>query len=128
HALLENENATALEHRIHKQFLGMQVNKMNARKEFFRVSLTEIHQELEQLKQGEDFTVKAWTDKAVATEYKESLDIESDPQKKEKWFARQKALTDRQLRLDALRIPISDADERDGDNEQLATNAEDWKG
>ena len=65
----------------------MQVNKMNARKEFFRVSLTDIHQEIEELKQGEDFTVKVWTDKAIATEYRESLDIENDPQKKEKWLA-----------------------------------------
>jgi hypothetical protein len=96
----------------------MQVNKMNARKEFFRVTSTEIHQEIETLKQGEDFTVKVWTDKAVATEYKESLDIENDPQKKEKWLARQKALADRQLRLDMLRIPIPDVPETNGDNQE----------
>src|SRR5438093_7968279 len=73
HALIESENAPALEHKIHKQFLAMQVNKMNARKEFFRVSLAEIHQEIEKLKQGADFIVKVWTEKAVAMEYKESL-------------------------------------------------------
>ena len=84
HALIESENAPALEHRIHKQFLAMQVNKMNSRKEFFRVSLMDIHQEIEKLKPGEDFTVKVWTDKTVATEDKETLDIETDPQKKEK--------------------------------------------
>lgn len=117
HALIESENAPVLEHTIHKQFLGMQVNKMNSRKEFFRVPLAELHKEIEKLKQGEDFTIKVWTDKAVATEYKESLDIESDPQKKEKWLARQKALADRQLRLDALRLPVSDAGETNGDNE-----------
>lgn len=118
HALIESENAPALEHRIHKRFLSMQVNKMNARKEFFRVTLTEIHQEVEKLKQGEDFTVKVWTDKAVATEYKESLDIENDPQKKEKWLARQKALADRQLRLDSLRIPIAEIPEPNGDGQE----------
>lgn len=117
HALIESENAPALEHRIQKQFLAMQVNKMNARKEFFRVSLAEIRQEIEKLKQGEDFTLKAWTEKAVATEYKESLDIESDPQKKEKWLARQKAFADRQLQLDTLRIPNPDVPSTDGDNE-----------
>lgn len=115
HALIESENAPALEHRIHKKFLAMQVNKVNTRKEFFRVTLAEIHQEVERLKHGEDFTIKVWTDKAVATEYKESLDIENDPEKKEKWLARQKAMADRQLRLDTLRIPPFDGTESQAD-------------
>ena len=89
---------------------------MNSRKEFFRVSLAEIHQEIEKLKQGEDFTVTLWTEKAVATEYKDSLGIENDPQKKEKWLARQKTLADRQLRLDSL-LPIPDVAETNGDNQ-----------
>jgi hypothetical protein len=118
HALIGSENAPALEHKIHKRFLAMQVNKMNARKEFFRVPLAELHKEIENLKQGEDFTIKVWTDKAVATEYKETLDIESDPQKKEKWLARQKALADRQLRLDALRLPSVELSESNGDTQE----------
>jgi hypothetical protein len=117
HALIESENAPALEHKIHKRFMAMQVNKMNVRKEFFRVSLTDIHHEIEKLRQGEDFIVKAWTDKAVATEYMESLDIENDPQKKAKWLARQKALTDRQLQLDTLRFTVPDAPETDAEDE-----------
>jgi F0F1-type ATP synthase membrane subunit b/b' len=117
HALIESGNAPALEHKIHKQLLAMQVNKINARKEFFRVNLTDIHQEIEKLKQGEDFTVKVWTDKAVVTEYKDSLEIENDPEKKAKWLARQKALTDRQLKLDTLRFSIPDAPETDADDE-----------
>lgn len=118
HALIESENAPALEHKIHKRFMAMQVNKMNARKEFFRVSLADIHQEIEKLKQGEDFTIKEWTDKAVATEYKESLDIENDPQKKEKWLARQKGLADRQLKMDALRFSVPQAIETNEDNQE----------
>src|SRR5207244_1253158 len=47
HALIESENAPALEHKIHKRFLAVQVNKINARKEFFRVSLADIHQEID---------------------------------------------------------------------------------
>ncbi len=117
HALIESGNAPALEHKIHKQLLAMQVNKMNGRKEFFRVNLTAIHEEIEKLKQGEDFTVKVWTDKAVATEYKDSLEIENDPEKKAKWLARQKALTDRQLKLDTLRFSMPDAPETDADDE-----------
>ena len=117
HALIESENAPVLEHKIHKRFMAMQVNKMNARKEFFRVSLSDIHHEIETLKQGEDFTIKEWTDKAVATEYMESLDIDKDPQKKAKWLARQKALTERQLQLDTLRFSVPNGPESDGDDE-----------
>src|SRR5438874_9257567 len=38
HALIESENAPALEHKLHRQLLALQVNKINSRKEFFRVS------------------------------------------------------------------------------------------
>src|SRR4029077_13184388 len=71
HALIESENAPALEHKLHKQLLALQVNKMNSRKEFFRVTLVDIHAEVEKLQQGDDFTVNVWTEKAVATEYRD---------------------------------------------------------
>jgi hypothetical protein len=115
HALIESENAPVLEHKIHKQLLSRQVNKMNSRKEFFRVGLTDIHQEIEKLKEGEDFTVKVWTEKAVATEYMDSLDIENDVQKKDAWLKRQLALSARQLQLDTLQFPVLFDAEADGD-------------
>ena len=98
----------------------MQVNKINSRKEFFRVTLADIREEIEKLKPGTDFTVKVWTEKASATDYRESLEIENDPDKKAKWLARQKALADRQLRLDAMRIPPPEAAEEDEDNDVLS--------
>jgi hypothetical protein len=119
HALIESENAPVLEHRIHKKFLSMQINKINFRKEFFRISLAEIRQEIDKLKQGEDFTVKVWTDKAVAEQYRETLDIESDPQKKAKWLASQKERAERQLKFDALRLPAAELSEPDGDNQEV---------
>jgi hypothetical protein len=106
HALIESENAPALEHKIHRRFMAMQVNKINPRKEFFRVKLADIRSEIDKLNQGEDFTITHWTDKADATEYKETLDIESDAQKKQKWLAHRQAMTDRQLKLDMLRLPL----------------------
>ena len=121
HGLIESENAPALEHKIHKQLLAMQVNKMNFRKEFFRVSLADIHQEMDKLKQGEDFVIKTWTEKAIAQEFKDSLEIENDPQKKEKWLARQKAMTDRQLRFDLMRVNLPSDSESEMDEED-ATN------
>jgi hypothetical protein len=117
HGLIESENAPALEHKIHKQLLAMQVNKMNFRKEFFRVSLADIHLEMDKLKQGEDFVIKTWTEKAIAQEFKDSIEIENDPQKKEKWLARQKAMTDRQLRFDLMRINLPASSDTDEDNE-----------
>jgi hypothetical protein len=117
HALIESENAPALEHKVHRQFLAMQVNKLNTRKEFFRVTLAEIKQEIEKLKQGEDFTVKVWTEKAVATQYRESLAIENDPQRKAKWLATQKSLADRQLRWDALRVAAPTAIDGNGEKD-----------
>ncbi len=98
--------------------MAMQVNKINARKEFFRVSLADIRSEIDKLKQGEDFTIKHWTDKANATEYKDTLDIENDAQKKEKWLVHRQAMTDRQLKLDMLRLPLSPDAEANEENQE----------
>jgi len=118
HALIESENAPALEHKLHKQLLPLQLNRINSRKEFFRVSLVDIHGEVEKLNQGEDFTVKLWTEKAIATEYRDSLDIENDPQKKENWVKRQQAWSARQLQLDMLKFPVLSTLRTDDDNQE----------
>lgn len=71
HALIPSEDAPALEKQLHKVFLRTQVNKVNPRKEFFRVSLAEIRAAVD------DFGCKAtWTMTAKCSEYKESLAIE----------------------------------------------------
>lgn len=121
HALIESNNAPALEHKLQKRFLSMQLNKINSRKEFFRATLKEIREEVDKLKQGEEFTVTQWTDMADATQYRESLDIESNPQKMETWLKRQEALSDRELKLDALRLTLADVSESDTE-EGNATN------
>jgi F0F1-type ATP synthase membrane subunit b/b' len=118
HALIESKNAPALEHKLHKQLLPLQLNKINSRKEFFRVGLADIHREVEKLNQGEDFTVKVWTEKAIATEYRDSLDIENDPQKKENWVKRQQAWSARQLQLDMLKFPVLSTLDTDDDNQE----------
>lgn len=107
HGIIETENAPALEHTLHKQFMAMQVNKTNPRKEFFRVDLKDIRSEVDKLKEGEDFTIKAWTEMALATEYKDSLDIENNPVKMEKWLAQQKAVSARQIKMDQSQLLVS---------------------
>jgi len=90
HALLFSENAPALENQLHKHFVIMQINKVNYRKEFFRVDLQHIREEVEKLGLAES---AKWTMAAKAREYHESVAIEkaiaSDPAKREAWIKRQ---------------------------------------
>ena len=67
HALIPSDNAPALEHALHQRFVRNKVNKVNPRKEFFRVSLHEVRQEVEKL--GIEV---AWTLTAVAREFRET--------------------------------------------------------
>ncbi|RYC66765.1 DUF4041 domain-containing protein [Spirosoma sordidisoli] len=71
HALLFSDDAPALERSLHRHFLNNQVNKVNPRKEFFRVELADIKTEIERL--GID---TKWTIAAEARQYRESLAVE----------------------------------------------------
>ncbi|MEQ9074536.1 MAG: GIY-YIG nuclease family protein [Sandaracinaceae bacterium] len=42
HAMIYSEDAPALERALHVEFDGRRVNRVNTRKEFFRVSLAEV--------------------------------------------------------------------------------------
>ena len=88
HAVIETDNAPALEYKIHQQFLGVRINKINLRKEFFRVSLNEIRLAVEKLEQGKDVKgTVTWTEKAKAQQYFDSLHIDSDSLVKDKWLS-----------------------------------------
>lgn len=88
HAMIFNEDAPSLESRLHKHFVLGQMNKVNHRKEFFRVGLKEIREELEKLGLSTN-----WTMTAKAREYFESQAIEvmikEDPAKRDAWIKRQ---------------------------------------
>lgn len=73
HAMLYSEDAPSLEKELHKRFEYDSVNKVNFRKEFFRTTLAEIKQAVQQ----QNLTEVHWTMKAEAAEYRESLAIES---------------------------------------------------
>ncbi len=67
HAMIRTEDAPTLEKALHKRFLREQVNKVNPRKEFFRVPLAAIRAEVEAL------NIQAvWTMTAACAEWKES--------------------------------------------------------
>lgn len=99
HGVIETENAPALEFRIHQAFLEKRMNKVNMRKEFFRLDLVDIMKEVETLEHGKDFSGSViWTEKARAHQYFESLSIEKDPGARKKWLDRCKAVAERRER------------------------------
>ena len=84
HSLIYSENAPGLESELHKKFLRLQMNKVNPRKEFFRITLADIKNEIDKM----NINIK-WTMTAEARQYRESLAIEqaisNDKQKQEEW-------------------------------------------
>ncbi|EGP02583.1 chromosome segregation ATPase, partial [Pasteurella multocida subsp. gallicida str. Anand1_poultry] len=71
HAMIYSENAPALEYELHKAFINKQINKVNPRKEFFKVSLAEIKAKAEKLGAKVEFTMVA-----EAREFYESQALE----------------------------------------------------
>lgn len=71
HAMIFSEDAPALETTLHQYFRKQEVNKVNPRKEFFRVDLKEIE---EVVKANHNATVE-FTLVAKAEQYRESLRI-----------------------------------------------------
>lgn len=71
HTLIKSDDAPALEYELHKRFVRRQVNKVNPRKEFFRIAVADIQKEVQGL------GIKAeWTLSAACKAYKETLAIE----------------------------------------------------
>jgi F0F1-type ATP synthase membrane subunit b/b' len=92
HAMILSDDAPALEQQLHRHFMLMQVNKENHRKEFFKVPLKQIREQIEKL----GLAGFQWTLTAEAKEYRETLAIEKaigeDPAEREKWIKRQQRL------------------------------------
>ncbi|RKH58679.1 GIY-YIG nuclease family protein [Corallococcus aberystwythensis] len=71
HALIHSEDAPSLERELHKRFVREQVNKVNPRKEFFRVALPNIRQVVD----GMGLQAQ-WTMTAEAREFRETQAVE----------------------------------------------------
>lgn len=93
HAMIYSEDAPSLETALHRFFVQNQVNKVNPRKEFFRIPLSEIKKEID----NRGLDVK-WTISAAALEYKETLAIEksmaNDQEAKDRWIQQQNVVQD----------------------------------
>jgi Meiotically up-regulated gene 113/Domain of unknown function (DUF4041) len=71
HAMLKSDDAPALETLLHRRFVERQVNKVNKRKEFFKVSLAELREVIDEL--GIDCV---WTMQCEASQYRETRALE----------------------------------------------------
>jgi uncharacterized protein YoxC len=84
HSMIFSNDAPKLERELHKKFMRLQMNKVNPRKEFFKVTLSNIKDEVEKM----EINAK-WTMTAQALHYRESLAIEEeiskDKQKELEW-------------------------------------------
>ncbi|MFY7845133.1 DUF4041 domain-containing protein [Chryseobacterium gambrini] len=73
HAMIYSEDAPALERQLHKKFLKNQLNKINPRKEFFRLGINDIKNYLE-----DTGIICKWTLTAEARQYRETLKLEEE--------------------------------------------------
>lgn len=72
HAFIHTENAPQLENELHEKFKNQSVNRVNYRKEFFKVSLDEIEQAVKELRPN---LKVEYTKLAEAREYRQTQDI-----------------------------------------------------
>ena len=71
HAMIASSNAPKLEKELHRHFRDNQVNKVNSRKEFFKLPLSAIKGAIDSMEDVDaHFTLRA-----EASEYRESLAI-----------------------------------------------------
>lgn len=73
HAMIYSDDAPTLERQLHKKFLKNQLNKINPRKEFFRLNLSDLKNHLETI----GISCK-WTLLAEAKQYRETLKLEEE--------------------------------------------------
>lgn len=71
HAMIYSDDAPALEKQLHQHFNHYRVNKVNYKKEFFHVSLSDVKNYLDDIGVQAHFTMKA-----EALQYRETLQIE----------------------------------------------------
>lgn len=88
HAMIWSEDAPKLEKDLHREFIRQQINKVNPRKEFFKVGIHELKQAIQS--KGIE---AAWTMTSEAAEYRELQAIEAqlieNPSIEQSWLKSQ---------------------------------------
>jgi hypothetical protein len=103
HAMIPSQDAPSLEHALHKRFVRSQMNKVNPRKEFFRLSLQEVRDEIDQMG-----CKVQWTITAECREFRETQSIERDMASKT--FDEQAWLKDQAVKERAILRETEDAE------------------
>lgn len=74
HLMVGCDNAPELEKALHRRFNGFRVNRVNLRKEYFRVAVDEVQQEIEQfVGKAVDYRANPHILEEYAEQYRESL-------------------------------------------------------
>jgi hypothetical protein len=82
HAMIYTEDAPALERLLHDKFEDMRINKVNYRKEFFRIPLDRIRAVAAEQRLNVTFTMAA-----AAREYRETLALQKmTPEQRERYY------------------------------------------
>ena len=106
--MIQSDDAPALEAALHRRFLQNQINKVNRRKEFFRLKLQDIRSVIDELAPD-----VRWTIAAEARDYRESLAMErhlqDDPEFRRQWAESEAAHESRNMFDD------DEADQEEGD-------------
>lgn len=98
HAMIFSKNAPELEKLLHKEFYNQRLNKINDRREFFKVSLKRI----EEVAQRYDADIK-FTYEAEAEQYRRSLEIEKELNKESVKQEKNKSERDYQEILETIK-------------------------
>ena len=109
HAVMKTSDAPDLESKLHMRLVEYQVNKVNWRKEFFRLDIARLR-EIVATENGD----AEWTLEAEAAEYRQTLGLEADfarsPAAKEAWVREQLGLEHSSPALAGLGTDEEDAD------------------
>jgi len=88
HAMIKCDDAPALERQLHERFDDLRVNKVNYRKEFFRVPIQQLREFVTEKKMEATFTLAA-----EAREYRETLAYEKmTPEERRKYHVTNRTL------------------------------------
>ena len=75
HSIIFTQNAPELELKLHKQLHNMRINKINLRKEFFRISIDELEELVYSLEPTAEFNKTM-----LAEQYYQSMTVDEIPE------------------------------------------------
>ena len=94
HAMIYSEDAPNLEYELHKRFNENRINKINPRKEFYRIKLSDIQSEVNKMGLSVEFTLLAKASEFRETQAMANLSLEEKTEQLNRLIAEDKKLID----------------------------------